>query len=243
MRFFVAFACILCLAGCRAPASSSSQPPPGPSPAAAGDANAGRDAPGATLAEDATTDAGSGGQPPAVERACTRDEDCAVARIGVSGEHVCCASCVFTPGTRRWHAALQRFCGPRPPGPCYPLACPEGPTRAVCRAGLCEATADGVDGGYVRVGVERRCMPSMICDAWTGCALVVGNDQDGWFVEESARATRGDIVSIGNVCTSGGKPCEAARVHPASITCPPHSVPPLISPPSFTCGMDAGECR
>ena len=224
-------ALLLSALSCRTPPGSSGAPPPGASSTPPVDA-----AP-------ASADAPIGAQPPPVERTCTRDEDCAVARIGVSGEHVCCASCVFTPGTRRWHAALQRFCGPRPPGPCNPLACPEGPTRAVCRAGLCEATADGPDGGYARVGVDRRCLPSMICDEWTGCALVVGNAQDGWFVEESARATRGDIVSIGNVCTTGGKPCEAARVHPASITCPPYSVPPLISPPSFTCGMDAGKCR
>ncbi len=180
---------------------------------------------------------------PVVERACTRDDECAVARVDVEGASACCAACATTPGTRRWHAALQLYCGAHPSSACGPLACPEGPTRAVCRAGACDATATGADGGSTRVGVDRRCLPAMSCDAWAGCALVEGNEQDGWFVEESAHATRGAIAAVGNVCTAGAARCEAARISEPGVVCPPWSVPPLITPPTYTCSLEAGRCQ
>ena len=186
--------------------------------------------------------AGSSALPP-VERACTRDSDCAVARIEVAGAQACCPSCGTTPGTRRWHAALQRSCGARDAGACYPLACPQGPTRAVCRSGFCEATELGPDGGPARVIVERRCLPVMICDGWAGCAMVSGNAQDGWFVEESDRAARGETVALGNVCTTPSQPCEAARILPVDSGCAPRTVPPLISAPGYGCGRSEGHCR
>jgi len=182
------------------------------------------------------------GAPPAVERACQRDDECAVARVEVSGEGVCCAACGTTPGTRRWHADLQRYCAAHPPATCSPLACPEGPTRAVCREGRCEATATGPDGQPTRVPVEQQCLPAMICDAWAGCALVTGNAQDGWFVAEGEKVPRGEIAAVGNVCTVGNR-CEAAKVLPPGVVCPPWSVPPRIEAPRYTCGLESGTCR
>lgn len=179
---------------------------------------------------------------PAVQRACARDDECAVARLETAGEHACCPSCATTPGTRKWHAALQKHCAERMATNCSPLACPEGPTVAVCRNGVCEATATGADGGPARVGVERRCMPSMVCDVWVGCAEVVGNGQDGWFVEQSSRVPRGEIASIESVCT-GGEKCEAARVFPPEVVCAPHTTPPSISPPPYTCSSEGGQCK
>jgi hypothetical protein len=82
-------------------------------------------------------------RPPPFERACNADVDCAVAHIEVSGEQVCCPACGTTPGTKHWHAELQRFCGSRSQTTCGPLAWPSGPTLAVCKDHVCEATAYG----------------------------------------------------------------------------------------------------
>lgn len=188
-----------------------------------------------------TASAGIAAGAPAVERACKRDDDCAVARVDVTGAYACCSACATTPGTRRWHADLQRHCAAHPPSTCPPLACPEGPTRAICRDGLCEATATGSDGQPTRVPVERQCLPAMLCDAWAGCALVTGNAQDGWFVAEGEQVPRGEPATVKNVCTVGD-PCEAARVLPPGATCPPWSVPPRIEAPPYTCALEGGKC-
>jgi hypothetical protein len=223
---------------CRAPRSGSGSGSGAPEPS------------GALLADAAVADAGildanapDASTLPVVERACTRDDECAVARVSVQGPSACCAACATTPGTRRWHAALQLYCGAHPSTACGPLACPEGPTRAVCRAGRCEATWTGADGGPARVGVERRCLPALSCDAWVGCALVEGNAQDGWFVEEAAQATRGAVAAVGNVCTAGPVRCEAARITEPGVVCPPWSIPPVITAPAYTCSLEGGRCQ
>ncbi|MDI1442586.1 hypothetical protein [Polyangium sp. 6x1] len=190
-----------------------------------------------------TPGAGSAaGAPPPAERACKRDDECAVARVDVEGANACCPACGTTPGTRRWHADLQRYCAAHPPSTCSGLACPEGPTRASCRDGHCEATATGTDGQPARVPVEQQCIPAMVCDAWAGCALVTGNAQDGWFVADGEKVPRGEIATMGNVCTVGDR-CEAARVLPPGVVCPPWSVPPRIEAPPYTCAMVGGKCR
>ncbi|MDI1476264.1 hypothetical protein [Polyangium sp. y55x31] len=189
-----------------------------------------------------TPGAADAGAPPAVERACKRDDDCAVARVDAAGAYACCPACGTTPGTRGWHADLQRYCAAHPPPTCPPLACPEGPTRAVCRDGLCEATATGPDGQPIRVPVEQQCLPAMLCDAWAGCALVTGNAQDGWFVAEGEQVPRGELATVKNVCTVGDR-CEAARVLPPGVVCPPWSVPPRIEAPPYTCALEGGRCR
>jgi hypothetical protein len=202
----------------------------------------------APVSSAATADTGSArdsadaGAPPAVQRACTRDEDCAVTRVEVTGPRACCPACATTPGTRRWHADLQRYCASRSLAACAPLACPEGPTRAVCREGLCEATPTGPDGGPVRVRVEQQCLPAMLCDTWKGCAIVTGNAQDGWFVEQGEQVPRGAPAVIGNVCTVRDR-CEAARVVPEGVSCPPWTVPPRIEAPPYTCVLEDGQCR
>ncbi|MDI1435806.1 hypothetical protein [Polyangium sorediatum] len=181
------------------------------------------------------------GVPPAVERACQRDDECAVARVEVSGGSACCPACGTTPGTRRWHADLQRYCAAHPPSTCPPLACPEGPTRAVCRDGLCQATATGPDGQPTRIPVEQQCLPAMVCDAWAGCALVNGNTQDGWFIAEGEQVPRGEIAMVKNVCTVGNR-CDAAIVLPPGVVCAPWSVPPRIEAPRYTCALEGGKC-
>lgn len=186
---------------------------------------------------------------PTVDRACTRDEECAVARIDVSGTHACCPSCATTAGTRRWHAALQLSCADKPLTACGPLACPEGPTRAVCRSGRCEATATGADGGPTRVPVERRCLPAMVCDDWVGCAVATGNHQDGYFTSgatawSGARRPMplpGTVADIRNGCTLHGD-CEAVWTAPVKDPCPPWTAPPAIDRPTFTCAVEGLRC-
>ena len=173
--------------------------------------------------------------PPVIDRRCDKDSDCAVAHIETSGKYVCCDACGTTPGTRKWHADLQRYCGKHPPGDCYPLACPAGRSIAVCDHGSCGITTNG------SVTVQRRCLPAMVCDAWTGCTLARGNDQDGWFVEESARVPRGELAVPERVAVTGGKAAEGFRLLPPGVTCAPHSVPPILdSPPA--CTMKSSHC-
>ena len=233
---------------CRASSNGSgvpspSAPPPG-SAFAEGPTGTGR-----TGAPEPARTAASGseppGTPPPVERGCTRDDECAVAKVEVAGEHACCAACGTTPGTRRWFAQLQLFCGAHPPKSCYPLGCPAGPTRAVCRTGVCEATASDANGHPIYVANERQCLPALICDQWAACALIEGNEQDGWFVQESPRVAVGTLASVEkNVCTAAdaGR-CEAAKLYPPDARCPPWTVPPLIAAPPFSCVLESGRCR
>lgn len=202
-----------------------------------------------------TVDPGSAAPDPAsttslaVDRACTRDDECAVARIDVGGKTACCPSCTTTPGTRRWHAALQRSCAESPLTACAPLACPEGPTRAVCRSGQCEATATGADGGPTRVPVERRCLPAMVCDDWVGCAFATGNTQDGHFTSGATAwpgARRpipapGTLASVRNGCTLHND-CEAIWTAPDKDPCPPWTAPPAIDRPAYTCVAEGSRC-
>ena len=37
--------------------------------------------------------------------------------------------------------------------------------------------------------------------------------------------------------------CEAARHHPAKVTCPPQSIPPIIAPPAHSCALEGIHCR
>jgi hypothetical protein len=219
---------LVLVAACRDRASPSSSPP-------------GTSAASAPSSRSTAPSAPSSGTP-SPDSACTRDDECAVARIAVAGKYACCPACETTPGTRRWHATLQRHCAAQPPTDCFPLACPQGPTRAVCREGRCEATADGPDGGPAFVQVERRCLPALVCDSWAGCTLAIGNAQDGWFVHESERASRGEIVGLARVATTDGGVAEAFRLSPRDVKCLPHGVPPVLSPPP-SCKEVDGHCR
>jgi hypothetical protein len=176
-----------------------------------------------------------------VERACARDDECAVARVAVSGAQTCCLACATTPGTRRWHAALQRYCGAHEPTNCGALACPSGPTRAICRDGRCEATWLDENGQPVFVAVEDRCLPGLVCDSWAGCVRADGNAQDGWFVYESERIARGEIAGLERVATTDGAAVEAFRLYPPGVECPPHTVPPILPPPP-SCALVDNHC-
>lgn len=233
---------IVGLASCHAGGGGSSAPEQAGAPPDAG--ATGRETTGMGTGSAATPTLGSPPPegPPAVERSCQRDEDCAVARVEVSGPQTCCLACGTTPGTRLWNWHLRQYCAAHPAQGCSPLACPEGPTVAVCRAGVCEATGTGPDGGAARVPVEQRCLPAMVCTTWKGCALVSGSAQDGWFVEQGEESLRGQLASVGNVCTVRER-CEAASVLPPGVVCPPWSVPPLIDLPPYTCALEGGQCR
>jgi hypothetical protein len=178
--------------------------------------------------------------PPPVQAACTRDEECAVAHVEVTGANACCPACGTTPGARYWYATLRRFCAQHPPTGCGALACPMGPTRAICRSGRCEATFYGPDGGPVLVMDRERCLPALGCDTWDGCALVIGNDQDGWFIESADHAAPGDAAFVGSVCTTAR--CEGVRYQPTNVVCPAWTVPPRIDPPSYACAVVGGRC-
>ena len=119
-----------------------------------------------------------------------------------------------------------------------------GPTRAVCRGGACEATADDVDGKPVFVLPETRCLPAMVCDEWKGCASVQGDDQNGWFADQSDEVSRGDPVLVENGCTTErSKACLAAKLTVPGVVCAPHTLPPKIAPPTYGCVNEAGTCR
>ncbi len=234
-------ACAAVLLACRAP-NATPEAREAATPTAIADAGVTVEA-AAPVAPAALPDASAG--PPPVARACTRDDECAVARVEVSGKNVCCAACGTTPGTRAWYAELQLFCGARPQGDCPALACPMGPTHAICRTGRCEATWEGADGGPGFVADEQRCLPALVCGAWAGCALVTGNAQDGWYVYDATSAPRGTLASVEpDVCAPRvAKRCTAARLFPKGVVCPPTSVPPLIPPPPKACVLDGVRCH
>ncbi|MEZ4442732.1 MAG: hypothetical protein R3B72_26795 [Polyangiaceae bacterium] len=179
--------------------------------------------------------------PPPVERACRDDRDCGVARVATSGDEVCCPSCGTTPGNDAWLVKLHRFCGPRGWERCGPLACPQGPTLAVCRDGICEATATGPDGKPAQVSAEWRCTPALICDDWAGCVAARGNEQDGWFIEQSERMARGEPTAVRRVALVGGGFADAFSLAMPGVTCAPHTVPPVLSAPPI-CTTAAGKC-
>ena len=73
----------------------------------------------------------------AVDTHCTVDADCDVVTIEVTGVHACCSSCATTAGNKGWAERLRTACAARPPGICFPLGCPMGPTHTRCDAGRC----------------------------------------------------------------------------------------------------------
>jgi len=79
------------------------------------------------------------GTMPPVSDSCVSDADCDVLTIEVTGEHACCPSCRTTPGNRAWADHVREICKTRPPGPCFPLGCPMGPTGPRCDNGHCIA--------------------------------------------------------------------------------------------------------
>ncbi|MCC6993959.1 MAG: hypothetical protein IT370_04960 [Deltaproteobacteria bacterium] len=73
----------------------------------------------------------------AVDTHCSVDADCDVVTIEVTGVHACCSSCATTAGNKGWAERLRAACAARPPGICFPLGCPMGPTHTRCDAGRC----------------------------------------------------------------------------------------------------------
>jgi hypothetical protein len=69
-----------------------------------------------------------------------------------------------------------------------------------------------------------------------------GNDQDGWFVDESERAARGELVGLERVALMDGGVAEVFRLHPPGVRCPPHSIPPVF-PPAPVCAEADGRCK
>ena len=89
---------------------------------------------------------------------------------------------------------------------------------------------------------EHQCLPAMICDEWAGCALVAKDPQGRWSVVVADRLPKGELVRVENGCTTGAM-CLTAKAVPRGVTCAPHTIPPLISPPGYTCVRDASSCR
>lgn len=83
----------------------------------------------------------------------------------------------------------------------------------------------------------QQCLPAMICDAWSGCAIVAGGK-----VIAAERLPAGEPVRVENAC-SNGVTCTAAKATPAGTPCPPRGIPPVIEPPSYTCVWDGAACR
>jgi hypothetical protein len=83
----------------------------------------------------------------------------------------------------------------------------------------------------------QQCLLAMICDAWSGCALVENGK-----VVSADRLSPGEPVSIANGCTNGAT-CLAAKAVPKGATCPVYSIPPVIGPPRYSCAFDGSTCR
>jgi hypothetical protein len=75
----------------------------------------------------------------------------------------------------------------------------------------------------------------MVCDDWVGCALVAGDK-----VVSADKLPAGQPVIIDDPC--GTPTCTAVRAMPAGVVCQPHTVPPLIAPPPYTCAWDGAAC-
>lgn len=108
----------------------------------------------------------------------------------------------------------------------------------------------------------------MICDQWAGCAEIRGNAQDGWFIKDSSPSRSAielttrpietankhaividprmiqarQAVAPGNVCTVGAH-CDAVRLQPEGVVCPPWTAPPSISAPGYRCELRDSGCR
>jgi len=118
-----------------------------------------------------------------------------------------------------------------------------GATRSICRDGQCETTFSAPDGGSAFVSDERRCLPAVVCDSWAGCTYAMGNAQDGWYVTDSDRVARGEPVTPDRVAVADGGAADVLRLHPAGATCLPQSIPPVLSPPGYTCRVEGLGCK
>jgi hypothetical protein len=83
----------------------------------------------------------------------------------------------------------------------------------------------------------QQCLPAMICDAWSGCALIAGNK-----VVAADQLPAGEPVRVENGCTTGAT-CTAAKATPAGTQCPLRGIPPKIDPPTYACTWDGTACR
>lgn len=83
----------------------------------------------------------------------------------------------------------------------------------------------------------QQCLPAMICDAWSGCALIAGNK-----VVAADQLPTGEPVRVENGCTTGAT-CTAAKATPAGTQCPLRGIPPKIDQPTYTCTWNGTACR
>jgi hypothetical protein len=110
-----------------------------------------------------------------------------------------------------------------------------GPTRAVCKDGRCAATRDAADGGPTLVVDAERRLPASACNAWLGCAKVLGSAQNGWLLTGHERTELvGKTVTVAPVCfhDKGTRRCVDAAILPlACVATPPEAqTPPPVCP-------------
>jgi len=116
--------------------------------------------------------------------------------------------------------------------------------RAAAALGLaalawaCDPPASGRPAAPSRtLPADQQCLPAMICDAWSGCALIAGNQ-----VVAADQLRAGEPVRVENGCTTGAT-CIAAKATPAGTQCPLRGIPPKIDPPPYACAWDGTACR
>ena len=110
-----------------------------------------------------------------------------------------------------------------------------GPTVAICRDHRCEATWIGADGGPAFVSDEKHCVPAWVCNAWSGCALVGGNTQNGYFVRTHDHVPRGELATMVRVCPGDAGCFDAAKL---AAVCTAALAP---GPAGYTCRLEPAD--
>ena len=70
---------------------------------------------------------------------------------------------------------------------------------------------------------------------------MVAEGTPSWTVVTADGFAPGDPVEVLDMC-SGEPVCRSARGYPKGVVCPPHSVPPFIGEPDYTCAWDGTAC-
>ena len=91
----------------------------------------------------------------------------------------------------------------------------------------------GADGGPTQVMDERRCVPAWDCGAWSGCALVAGSTQNGYFVRAHDHVARGELATMIRVCPGDAGCFDAAKLSSPPAVCASGALP--RAPAGYSC--------